>query len=577
MRVGAHLGLTLGVTWALAWTLGLSDASAQSGGSADGSAESDNAADAGDEDEHPLTGLDAEGGAGRGSNRRATGTNGVEVPSAETPSDDVAESENAADAGDENEHPFTGIEEEDARGATGDEASQSGAPGRRLSGDEVELQTQFARQQDEDPFVEDCIDQLEELKKSGELSPDARLKISEEVLDIKRSLRDQKLNPRKSGNAHRWLKRVCVAQGLKAPEYPEGTIPLGSVKTVLRISGFVYFDAYWGIGMLPADLFDPDRTNQEVGDLDSADSFAMNLRRSRLRVQSFTPTEWGQLHTQISMDFSGGGGGLGSSFNPRLRRAFAEIGGLLIGQSWTNFTGNFSPNTVDSSGPQGTVAFRQAQIRWTQPVGKALRVIGSLERPLSTGFNGAKNVFPDIVGTFNLTTVDTAANLSAIYSQLRYELSENASNASGWGVAGNVGQAFGGTLLQGGVVYGDGIGRYISGGEGTTTGGGVGDAYIDPDTGALTAVSLLGWSAAVQQELGKYVVVNVVYGETRGGRPADDFPDGMRLQRSAVGNVWVTPLDPVTVGLGYYWAWRQLNSGDTRTGQKPEISVQVNF
>ena len=56
--------------------------------------------------------------------------------------------------------------------------------------------------------------------------------------------------------------------------------------------------------------------------------------------------------------------GSGNAF--RLRHAYGSYGGLLAGQTWTNFLDpdNF-PNTIDFESPMAFPSFRQAQVRYT--------------------------------------------------------------------------------------------------------------------------------------------------------------------------------------------------------------------
>jgi len=528
-------------------------------------------------------------------------------PDENTDAEDVAAEESAQDSGDEDEHPFTGLEEKDAEREHGTEAEQSGelpegeiAPGypEQPAADEGDLgddEGTYASERGEKPksltlakeegagaasdeFIRNCLERLEQLDKSDIGSDQVRLKITEEVIDLKRALRQRKLNTEQQGNTHMWLRRACIAEGLVPPKYPRGTIPLQPTKTVFKVSGFVFFDVMRSIGLDPNDLFDPDQTQKEVASVQEADELRADLRRTRIRLQSWTPTPAGQLHTHVSFDFSGGlKSPFSSSYVPRLRRAFADLDGLLVGQTWTNFTGNFSPNTVDASGPVGVVSFRQAQIRYTQPIGSAMRFIGSVERPLSNGFSGAKTAIPDIIGTFNLTTATTTANASGIFRLLRYQKPDAERRTPAWGVSANVSQAIAGTMFQLSLLYGDGIGRYVYAGTGTPDGGGVGDAYIQKPSGDLIAISVLGWSATIQQEIGEYVVANIIGSELRAWKPKELYPNGDRIERTVYANVWVTPVDPVTLGLAYLWGWRELNDGETRSGSRPELSVQGDF
>ncbi len=73
-----------------------------------------------------------------------------------------------------------------------------------------------------------------------------------------------------------------------------------------------------------------------------------------------TEAEGKELRMYVEGDFYGSG----SVF--RLRHAYGSYGGLLAGQTWTNFLDpdNF-PNTIDFESPMAFPSFRQAQVRFT--------------------------------------------------------------------------------------------------------------------------------------------------------------------------------------------------------------------
>ncbi len=86
----------------------------------------------------------------------------------------------------------------------------------------------------------------------------------------------------------------------------------------------------------------------------------VHARETRLFLDIRGPVEGNELRMYVEGDFYGSG----SVF--RLRHAYGSYGGLLAGQTWTNFLDpdNF-PNTIDFESPMAFPSFRQAQVRYT--------------------------------------------------------------------------------------------------------------------------------------------------------------------------------------------------------------------
>ena len=72
--------------------------------------------------------------------------------------------------------------------------------------------------------------------------------------------------------------------------------------------------------------------------------------------------------------------GDGNAF--RLRHAYGEFGRLLGGQTWSTFQDiSARPLTIDFEGPDGEIFVRQALLRWTQPLSKAVKWAIAVENP----------------------------------------------------------------------------------------------------------------------------------------------------------------------------------------------------
>jgi hypothetical protein len=158
---------------------------------------------------------------------------------------------------------------------------------------------------------------------------------------------------------------------------------------------------------------------------ESTGNFGMNVRESRLRVETRTPTAWGPAGTVIEFDFAGGSVGklhVPDSLSPRLRLAYGTLGPWLAGQAYSLFNDLEShATTLDFGGDVGaTGVVRPPQLRytWKSPY-PGVTVAGDIEAPDTTlitpTFEGdrsgtttvggvpiIKNSFPDLVGAITL-------------------------------------------------------------------------------------------------------------------------------------------------------------------------------
>jgi hypothetical protein len=87
-------------------------------------------------------------------------------------------------------------------------------------------------------------------------------------------------------------------------------------------------------------------------------------RESRFWLKSFTPHQLGDINTYLEFDLYGST----DAYTPRLRHAYGTFGNLLTGQTWTTFVNELAmSDTLDISGPVGSIKIRQSLLSWTQP------------------------------------------------------------------------------------------------------------------------------------------------------------------------------------------------------------------
>ena len=114
---------------------------------------------------------------------------------------------------------------------------------------------------------------------------------------------------------------------------------------------------------------------------------------SRFDTDFRTPTPFGQLRAYLQGDFAG------SNRTYRLRHAFGQWGGWLIGQTWSTFSDpEAEPDGLDFEGLNAISLFRQPEIRWTRPFKDRYDLSLAIENPSPdlTGASGV-NQIPDFI------------------------------------------------------------------------------------------------------------------------------------------------------------------------------------
>lgn len=185
-----------------------------------------------------------------------------------------------------------------------------------------------------------------------------------------------------------------------------GSFKLPGSDTSVKIGGYIKVDGIFNSrsagGTADQEL---EAGGIPLSDANEDRQLTLHARQTRLNIGTSTPSALGEVKTFLEGDFFGASGNevVSNSHNLRLRHAFGSIGGLLIGQTWSNYmilpTG---PEVLDFGGPVGSIFVRQPQVRWTQPFSGGSWSV-SLENPESNiagvGPTGDDRV-PDVVGRY---------------------------------------------------------------------------------------------------------------------------------------------------------------------------------
>jgi hypothetical protein len=276
------------------------------------------------------------------------------------------------------------------------------------------------------------------------------------------------------------------AAGLAQDAKP-GEFKIPGTETTLKLNGFVEVDATYDFKGADEDIRGDDwATFLEFQPLDQGkrdkNRLYLTSRTSRIGLTTTTPTQRGNLVVRVEGDFNSP-----SPFNYsteattngntfRVRHAYGEYAGFLIGQTWSNFMDLASlPDTVDFN-PHGAFALtRQVGVRYTMNFGGSTFAV-ALENPQSIVLNTEKapgtltvgrefDRVPDISG--NLTVPLSFGHVNARFVAQEYQGRTAAGvgdNKWGWGagVSGSV-KLGGADTFVWSVQGGDGIGKYMFG------------------------------------------------------------------------------------------------------------------
>lgn len=233
--------------------------------------------------------------------------------------------------------------------------------------------------------------------------------------------------------------------------------------------------------------------NDSIGNGKRTGVSHLTARTSRFGLEASTPTSYGPMGIKIEGDFnneprtgnsavSGSAGniytqGWSNSYNFRLRQAYGQFGGLLVGQTWSTFMDvDNSPETVDFNGPTGSTFIRQPQIRYAYGTKDNGTFTLALENPVSylldntggaqtSGFSKA----PDLIARWDKSFGWGSMSVRGVSQEFRINDGaglEVSKRGYGLGSTAFIKMRDAKDFLSVALTYGDGIGRYFNGVEG---------------------------------------------------------------------------------------------------------------
>lgn len=388
------------------------------------------------------------------------------------------------------------------------------------------------------------------------------------------------------------------SQFVKTGSLP-GSILIPGTDTSVKLYGNVRVDATYDHAVRNNDIRNNDWAsavfaqplNRNSANNRRENQFYATARTSRLGLLTDTPTPLGNLEVKLEADFNAPNdymGELGSNgVMFRLRHAYGKLGGFLVGQTWSNFIDLRSyPETVDFNPPGNVTLIRQAQLRYTMPLGPtsvslAVENPESLTSlpPVQTLSNSGRNDFdrvPDV--TLNWSWNAENAHLSFRGATMEYnnDLHSRRGYALALGGSLKLGQ---GTLVSG-VQGGEGVGRYMFNSilQGAAETGR--DLRLWKAIGAHLGYTM-PWTPSLRSNV---VLSRTVFGADAAANAArlswlgtaDEFVANKRVDQAFVNLFW-NITKHIETGLEYAWGERTTFHGARGTQHRINAMIQYSL
>ncbi|WP_332774551.1 DcaP family trimeric outer membrane transporter [Polaromonas sp.] len=322
----------------------------------------------------------------------------------------------------------------------------------------------------------------------------------------------------------------------------------------------------------------------------------LHARTSRIGIEASTPTPYGPLAVKVEGDFNneprtgnsavyGTVGNIytqqaSNSYNFRLRHAYGQFGGLLVGQTWSTFMDvDNSPETVDFNGPIGSTFIRQPQVRYaynTKDMGtftvaaenSASYVLDNTGVVTPAGFSRV----PDFIARWDKSFGWGAMSLRGVSHELRINdgAGVNVSRrGSGLGATALVKMRDAKDFASFALTYGKGIGRYLNYIEGAIHDPAANDILLEKALGVvvgyqykasdtLRANFVLGWQKNYDNAYTAFARAN--------GLDTGQFGINRSVYQAHLGFIY-NPIKNVDFGAEYVFGQRK-----TLSGQKGDLS-----
>ncbi len=351
--------------------------------------------------------------------------------------------------------------------------------------------------------------------------------------------------------------------------------------TSLSLSGYVKLDMIYDFDADLGDeffVFDFGGVPSAIpldGEGGARQKASMHARQTRIRLDSITPTKLGELKTRVETDFFGSGNAL------RLRHAYAGLGPVLAGQTWSIFQDeDVAADTVDFAGPAGVASARLPQLRYTWTGAGGIVGQIAVEDPdapaigTADGTVSSQDRAPNFLAAVRWRPHWGAVNVSSLLGEVHYN--EGGTEDSIFVSALHVGaklSLFDSTSLMATFNFGKGaLANYMFGGSAAAT--------LGAD-GKLDAVDSMGGLLGLTHRWTNATSSGIYYGWAQ-----NDFEEvakatfmaknSEQLQTLHI-NFWWDPEPKMRAGLEFMQGWRETHGGEKGEASRIQLGLQYNF
>jgi hypothetical protein len=391
--------------------------------------------------------------------------------------------------------------------------------------------------------------------------------------------------------------RLVEAAAAKEPELPPtvvsagdfpGSIRIPSSDAAIKFGGRIRTAAVFTLGPLGSeDRFltnsIPVTEEDEAAGKGKRTSFSANT--SRLNFEMRTPTGVGQMRAFLEGDFYGSTGVEEEKRTAfRLRHAYAQFRGALVGQTWSTFSDPAANHQdLDFEGINGENVIRQPQFRYTWQVRQGLEVAAAAETPQVSLTDGkGVNLIPDLVGRAVWKFKETGHLQGAVVLR---EIRGESDAAPGivksvfaWGASLSGVRPFQYFHLTDRFIFqfsfGKGNARYIN--DLNSLGGQ--DAVFDLATGNLEAIPATGWYLDYEHQWKEWESTrvmklrsSVIWSFVTVNNLDFQKDDAYRTTNRLSVNLVFSPIERIDAGIEYVYGTRDNKNGERGSSDQIQI------
>jgi hypothetical protein len=328
-----------------------------------------------------------------------------------------------------------------------------------------------------------------------------------------------------------------------------GSIRVPGSETSLRIYGFAEAHLIRDMNeTAPGDIF-TNLIEQPSRGTDTKGKTKMTAQTSRLGFETSTPTQYGTFNTKVEGDFYAYCGSECNRNRLRLRHAYGEYAGFLVGQTWSTFMDlDNLPETVDFNGPIGSPFSRRLMVRYTYGDPKAgYKLTGALEDPE----DGAR--VPNLVLRFDKSFDWGAINVRFLAHEKR--VGTESKRGTGFGIGGSY-KLTGEDLLMAQWARVDGDYDMMYGSTGYAVDTASGKILFDKNDGLV-----LGWAHTFSDKLRSNVALGINRSKASAAYVTESpnffgAEQAKRLTQLHVGAIY-SPIKNVELGAEYIYGQRK--------------------